>query len=147
MKSSSILIAGALFLGIGGLVQIALELLAYFAAVGPYVGIFGNSPYTIGFFEAHGLAVLVSVALARGARAPTAGWHAFAAGVHTLLGSANVMFWPSFVTFDMVTPGIVATVLHAVLVVLNGRAVWMLRAQVSRAHGRRHPRSRLVGVS
>ena len=43
-------------------------------------------------------------------------WHVLAAAVHTLLGTANVLFWDSFVVFGMVPMGIAATVVHFVLV-------------------------------
>src|SRR3712207_6550220 len=127
MRSSIVLAGGALFLGSAGAIQVALEALAYFAGVGPYARVFGGSPYTIGFIEAHVLAVLIAGALARAARAPTTGSHVFAAGVHLLLGSANVLFWPAFVTFGIAAQGAVVTGLHGAFVLLNARAAWTRR--------------------
>jgi hypothetical protein len=43
-------------------------------------------------------------------------WHVLAAGVHTLLGTANLVFWDSFIVFGMVPMGIAATVVHFVFV-------------------------------
>ena len=43
-------------------------------------------------------------------------WHVLAAAVHTLLGTANLVFWGSFVVFGMVPMGVAATVVHFVLV-------------------------------
>ena len=103
--------------------QVPLEALAYFGNVGPNAAVFGESPYTLGFFEAHALAVVLAAVLARGARAPTAGHHVLAAAVHAVLGAANLLFWPAFAAFGMVPAGVVATGLHAALASLHALAV------------------------
>ena len=56
-----VLIANALYLGLTGFVQMIFELLSHYRGMGPLSGIFTGTPYTIGFFEAHGFAVLTAV--------------------------------------------------------------------------------------
>jgi hypothetical protein len=41
-------------------------------------------------------------------------WHVLGLCVHLLLGSANLLFWPSFVQQGLVPVGIVTTALHFV---------------------------------
>ncbi|MGH9905689.1 MAG: hypothetical protein ACRD8U_08935, partial [Pyrinomonadaceae bacterium] len=57
-----------IFLLIAGSVAILADTLGHFFGVGPLAQTFG-SPYTIGSFEAHGLAVIIAVLLLRGAKA------------------------------------------------------------------------------
>ncbi len=121
-----LLLANGVFLVVVGGVQVAFELLAYFTGAGPYGDVFAESPYAIGWVEAHGLAfgigvLLVTVAARDGRRF----WHAFAAAVHTLLGTANLVFWDSFVVFGLVPMGIAATVVHFALVAAHSGA-WMV---------------------
>ena len=104
--------ASALFLGGAGIVQVALELLGHFARVGPHADTFGGSSYTIGFVEAHALAVLLAMVFWRGARRPARQLHLMAGSTHLLLAGANLLFWSSFATFGLEVPGAVATVLH-----------------------------------
>ena len=94
-----------------------MELLSYYAGAGIYGPIFRSSPYTIGWVETHGLALLIGLLFLRVA-VPDGRhvWSAFAIAVHTLLGTANLVFWGSFVHFNLVTMGIAATVAHALFV-------------------------------
>jgi len=39
-------------------------------------------------------------------------WHTVGLVTHALLGSANLVFWPSFVELNLVPVGVVTTVLH-----------------------------------
>ena len=55
--------ANGVFLVVVGGVQVVFELLAYYAGVGPYGYIFDESPYAIGWVEAHGLAFIIGVLL------------------------------------------------------------------------------------
>lgn len=112
MISTLLLRTSALFLGAAGAVQLALELLAHFGRSGPYADIFGGSGYTIGFVEAHALAVLLAIVFWRSAVLPTRGVHLMAGATHAILGIANLAFWSSFATFGLELPGAVATVLH-----------------------------------
>jgi hypothetical protein len=110
-----VLRADAAFLGVAGLGQGTLELLGYFGA-GPQSGTFHEQPFTIGFFEAHGLAVVIAAVLlwVSTLSRVQAGWHLVAAAVHGFLMAANLTFWDSFETYDMVGPGTAATVAHGV---------------------------------
>lgn len=119
INSKRILVADAVFLGVAGIVQILLEVAGHFAGVGRYAEQFYRSPYTIGFFEAHGLAAVLAIMLLVDGSPTRKFWHRFLLLVHLLLGGANVLFWQSFVAFNFVGPGIVATLLHFVFVGLH----------------------------
>ena len=109
--------ANGVFLVVVGGVQVVFEVLAYYSGVGPYGYIFEESPYAIGWVEAHGLAFIFGVLLLTvAARDGRRFWHGLAAAVHALLGTANLVFWGSFVVFGMVPIGVAATVVHIVLV-------------------------------
>jgi hypothetical protein len=112
-----LLLADGVFRVVVGGVQVVFELLAYYKGVGPYGYIFEESPYAIGWVEAHGLAFIIGVLLLTVAvRDLRRFWHALAALVHTLLGTANLVFWNSFIVFGMVPMGVAATVAHFVFV-------------------------------
>ncbi len=109
--------ANGVFLVVVGGVQVVFEVLAYYSGVGPYGYIFEESPYAIGWVEAHGLAFVFGVTAAhrrRPRRPPVLA--RLGAAVHALLGTANLVFWGSFVVFGMVPIGVAATVVHIVLV-------------------------------
>jgi hypothetical protein len=100
-----------------GVAQVILELLSYYAGVGIYGPLFHNSPYVVGWVEAHGLAALIGIlflAVAASDRGPR--WHLVALCVHLLLATANILFWSGFRAFGMVGAGIVATTSHLLLV-------------------------------
>ncbi len=118
------------FLAVVGAVQVALELLSHYTGGGVYGEIFEGSPHAIGWVENHGLALLIGLLfIAVAARDGRRFWHVFAMAVHLFLGTANVVFWESFVTFDVVTPGVLATAAHGAFVVAHAVS---LRA--SRSH-------------
>jgi hypothetical protein len=119
-----VLKANAIFLMLIGSLQVIFELLSHFKGIGPLADRFIGSPYTIGFFEAHGLAVLMGVLLWRASADPQKFWHSFAVVVHIFLGIANLLFWNSFVQLDFVAPGIVATVLHGMFIVSESYCAW-----------------------
>jgi hypothetical protein len=114
----------AAFLTLIGSLQMVFELLSHFGGLGPLSDRFIESPYTIGFFEAHGLAVLMGLLLWRASAHPEKFWYQFAVVVHILLGGANLLFWNSFVQLDIVLPGIVATVFHGVFIFLEAYCAW-----------------------
>lgn len=119
-----LLLADGVFLVVVGGVQVVFELLAYYKGVGPYGYIFEESPYAIGWVEAHGLAFIIGgLLLTVAARDLRRFWHVLAAAVHTLLGTANLVFWNSFIVFGMVPMGIAATVVHFVLVAAHVAAL------------------------
>jgi hypothetical protein len=122
--NKQIFLLHGLFLALAGSVQLLLEGVGHFGQLGPYATIFGNSPYTIGFVEAHGLALLIGLVLWRAGRmGPTVQDARLGMAVALLLGGANLLFWPSFVTFQMIAPGVVATLLH--LAFLAGYLRWL----------------------
>ena len=123
-----LLLANGVFLIVIGGVQVIFELAAYYAGAGPYGYIFSESPYVLGWVEAHGLAFLIGMLLCLvAARDGRRFWHALAAAVHTLLGAANLLFWHSFVAFGVVAMGIAATVVHVVLVAAHIAALVVSR--------------------
>lgn len=117
LRRTALILDGGFLVLAGGL-QLVLEVAGHFWHAGPYAATFGSSPYTIGFVEAHGLAVLIGLLLFRAAlRESTPFWHGCAAAVHVLLGGANLLFWDSFVTFGLRNAGRAATVLHLLFIV------------------------------
>lgn len=128
----AILVANGLFLVVVGAVQMSFELLGHHFGIGPLAQAFAGSPYTIGFVEAHGLALIFGVLFLRAAagREIEPFWHGTAVVIHLLLGGANLLFWQSFITFDLVPMGIAATAVHAVLVIAQAWAAMI--ASVSR---------------
>ena len=127
-----LLLANGVFLVVVGGVQVVFELLAYYAGAGPYGYIFEESPYAIGWVEAHGLAFIIGVLLLTvAARDGRRFWHVLAAAVHTILGTANLVFWNSFVVFGMVPMGIAATAVHFVLVAAHTGAFVVSRERTS----------------
>jgi hypothetical protein len=112
-----VLLVDGLFLAVVGALQVSFELAGYFAGAGPLGAVFHDSPYTIGWVENHGFALLVGVLFVT--VAGTDGrrfWHRFALAVHVLLGAANVTFWSSFVFFALVPMGVAATAAHVLFV-------------------------------
>jgi hypothetical protein len=106
---------GAFLLLSGGSAMIA-ETVGHFSGSGPMAKMKG-SPYTIGSFEAHGLAVISGVLLSRAAYVPERSlWHQVGRAVHLLLAGSNLLYWSSFRKMDMVRAGIVTTLVHAVFV-------------------------------
>ena len=116
----SILILNALFLGLTGLAQMIFELLSHYRRLGPLGEIFTDSAYTIGFFEAHGFAVLTGwlvfwVVL----QDMKPYWHLYLAGVALLLGGSNLIFWDSFAKVGLVTAGYIATAFHILFFIIQ----------------------------
>jgi hypothetical protein len=117
------LVDGA-FLAVLGVVQLVLELAGH-SGVDMHADAFHNSPYTLGFVEAHGFAVIVALLfLLPARREPRRYWHLTAAFTHLLLGTANLVFWSSFTTFDMVVPGVLSTIAHGLFLLAQSWA-WL----------------------
>lgn len=96
------------------------ELLSHYRGIGPLSTIFTNTPYTIGFFEAHGFAVLTGVLVfAVIIKEMKPYWHLYLAGVGSLLGGSNLLFWDSFAKVGLITVGYVATTLHIIFFTLQ----------------------------
>jgi len=122
--NKTILKLNASFLILIGSLQLMFESLSHFMGAGPLADRFTDSPYTIGFFEAHGLAVLIGILLWRASQSPEKFWHQLAVVVHLLLGGANLLFWNSFVQLDFVLPGIVATIFHGIFIFSEAYCAW-----------------------
>lgn len=97
----------------------AADTAGHFLGIGPLGATLGSA-YTIGGFEAHGLAVIIGLFMLRSGSPPTPRlWHWFGWTVHLLLGAANLIFWKSFEEWDLIVVGVVTTVLHGVFVGLH----------------------------
>ena len=114
-----VLRANALYLGVasfGGL--LAWDVPAIFFGTGTEARVLGPARYAgIGFFEAHGLAFILSVLLWR--RTPSRSWHLVATVAEMLLGSANLLFWEIFSVADVIAVGYGSTALHFLFAALN----------------------------
>jgi hypothetical protein len=123
-----ILRANALFLlaaSTGGLI---MDILGSFFARGPEAAIVAAAPGSgIGFIEAHGLAFILGTLLWRAASVRR--WHLTAAGIHLLLGTANLVFWPFFIATDSLAMGYVTTGFHWLFVVVQTAAAVSARAE------------------
>jgi len=127
-----VMLVNGAFLTMVGATQVTFELLGYFAGAGPYGSVFDASPYTIGWVENHGFALLIGIMfLTVAARDGRRFWHVFALAVHVLLGAANLTFWSSFVFFDVVPMGIAATVGHVLFVLAHSRCLAASRGLAS----------------
>jgi hypothetical protein len=105
-----------IFRAIAGSAAMLTETVGHFVGVGPMAAT-RDSPYTIGGFEAHGLAIIIAVLLLRAAALPDRRlWHAVGWSVHLLLGSANILFWSSFVQQGLLSMGVITTALHLIFV-------------------------------
>jgi hypothetical protein len=120
-----------LFLLVAGGAALLLELLAHFFDLGPQRPVFGGHAWpTLGFVEAHGLAVVLGVVLLRAATAPSPAAHLLATTVHVLLGGANLLFWgDTVVPLGQQTVVAAATGVHLVIAEIQGSyALGPLRA-------------------
>ena len=113
-----ILRANAIFLLVAAAAGFWTDVLGIFFSTGAQARIIGSAPNAgIGFIEAHGLAFIIGILLWHAA--PVRFWHLAAAGVHVLLGTANLVFWPIFIAADALWAGYVTTTLHWAFVVLQ----------------------------
>ena len=113
------------FLVIAGSAALLADTTGHFFGVGPMAEMFG-SPHTVGGFEAHGLAVILGVLLFRAAElADRRLWHTLGLSVHLLLGTANLMFWSSFVQLDVLMVGVVTTAMHIVFGCVQAACLWL----------------------
>ena len=119
-----------IFLVVAGSAALLTETIGHFLGVGPMAETLG-SPYTIGGFEAHGLAIIIGVLLIRAAAlASRRVWHGLGLSVHLLLGSANLLFWSSFLKQDLLAVGIVTTALHMIFVVAQAKCLRRARGRI-----------------
>lgn len=108
------------------------DLAGAFLNSGPMSASLHANPDAIGFFEAHGLALIIAVLLLMHRRAGGAAWNWTAAGVHLLLGAANLMFWPVFAASGLLAMGYATTAMHGLFLLLElGAAFWRTPAILS----------------
>ncbi len=116
------------FLLLAGGAAMIIETVGHFLGVGPFAQTKG-SPYTIGGFEAHGLAIIFAVLFLRAATfSDRFLWHRVGLVVHLLLGGSNLLYWSSFVQLNVIPMGVITTVLHIVFVIAH----WMCLRWTSR---------------
>lgn len=114
-----LLLVNGLVLGAVALVQSMFDLAGHFLNAGPLAEALYQNPDAIAYLEAHGLAFIIALLLLSHRKASGASWNWVAAATHLLLGSANLLFWPSFASYGLETMGVVATGMHAVLFALQ----------------------------
>ncbi|HKR61961.1 MAG TPA: hypothetical protein VJS64_19900 [Pyrinomonadaceae bacterium] len=120
------------FLVIAGTAALLADTAGHFFGVGP-LAMTMNSPYTIGSFEAHGLAVILGFLLLHAVKLIDRQlWHALGLSIHLLLGTANLLFWSSFLQLDVLIVGIVTTALHFIFV--GAQAVCLRREIKEKAY-------------
>ena len=126
-----ILRANALYLGIASIAGLLLlDLRGIVFGSGPEGAILAAAPHAgIGFVEAHGLALILSVLLWRAQ--PVRYAHLTAASVQLLLGISNIAFWQIFVTTDAVPMGVAVTSAHLVFAALQLAAASGPRARAA----------------
>lgn len=119
-----LLLINGLVLGATGLIQSQFDLAGSFLGLGPMGDYLHGNADTVGFFEAHVLAFILAVVILMHRKTESATWNWIAAGIHLLLGSANLMYWQIFVDAGQLPLGIIATSAHALFFVLEfGAAV------------------------
>jgi hypothetical protein len=107
------------FLLLAGGAAMIIETIGHFLGIGPFAQTKG-SPYTIGGFEAHGLAIIFAVLLIRASNLPDRSlWHRVGLVVHLLLGCSNLLYWSSFVQLNVFPMGVITTFLHFVFVIAH----------------------------
>jgi hypothetical protein len=115
---AAILRANAIFLLVASAGGFTSDLVGAFLGRGPVAPIIAGAPHAaIGLVEAHGLAFIIGVLMWRATATRT--WHITAAAVHVLLGTANLVFWQTFIAGDMLIVGYVTTALHWLFVALE----------------------------
>ena len=125
-----ILRANAAFLLAASTGGFAGDVRGIFLGVGPVARVVAEAPHAgIGFIEAHGLAFILGILMWRAE--PSRAWHLTAAAIHTLLGSANLIFWQLFIASDMLMVGYVTTALHGLFVLLQISAAITASHQMS----------------
>jgi hypothetical protein len=129
---TALLLVNGTLLGATALVAALGDLAGAFLDLGPMASSLHGNPQAIGFFEAHGLALILAMLLLVNRRAGGAAWNWVGAFVHLLLGAANLMFWPVFAQAGLVPMGIATTIMHAAFLVLEaGVALWRTPAILS----------------
>jgi hypothetical protein len=110
-----ILRANAIYLGLGAIFGLSMDIAGVFFGMGPQARILHavpvGPPYEgVGYLEAHGLALIFATVLWR--VPPTRGWHLTAMASGILLGTCNLVFWQIFHAAGILAAGYVTTALH-----------------------------------
>jgi hypothetical protein len=127
-----ILRANAVYIGCASAMALIFDILGVFFGTGPQGRILASAPHAaIGFIEAHGLALILSVLLWRAI--PGTSWHLTAFALEVLLGTANLVFWDIFVAAGALALGYVTTSLHWVFAALQCFAAVANRRTVTSA--------------
>ena len=128
--------ANALFLILASSFAFVADLLGRFAGVGPQATVLGLTPHAaVGFVEAHGLALILSVMLWRGMS--TRSWHVTALSIELLLAVANIACWQYFVVSNAVAGGYIVTAVHLGFAAAHAIAVLPPSTAVSGYHLKR----------
>src|SRR5690349_20145524 len=121
----ALLLANGAILGVVALAAALADLAGHFVNLGPMGPQLYENSDAIGFFEAHGLALIAAILLLRNRSAAGPAWNFTAAAVHLVLGGANLLFWPVFAENNLVPMGVATTAMHAVFFALElGVGVW-----------------------
>jgi hypothetical protein len=135
-----VLRANAVWLLVAAPLSLCMDLAAAFFGRGPEAPVVALAPAaSIGFVEAHGLALIFGVLFATAK--PERRWHFTAAAVHLLLGTCNLAFWDLYVVTGTVPMGYITTILHVAFATLQ------LAASQGDARVEREPRTRVVRAS
>jgi hypothetical protein len=115
MKSGvrrTILQVNAIYLGAASCMGlIALDLRGVLLGTGPEARILAVAPdAAVGFFESHGLALILAITLWRAPAVRAS--HVTGAAACALLGTCNLVFWHIFTAIDALMLGYVTTTLH-----------------------------------
>jgi hypothetical protein len=129
-RASTLLLVNGIVLGTIASAQFVMDFAGYFTGLGPMGAALHGNLDTLGFSEAHGLAAGFALLMILRRNDGWAGWSLTAALVHILLGTCNIIFWPSFAAAGVVPVGIIATTIHVIFAALE---LWAYLQRTSRA--------------
>jgi preprotein translocase subunit Sss1 len=103
-----------------GSVMTMQTILGSFKGIGPLKFIYADPLRSVGLFEAYLLAAFSgSILLLLSGRHYQKEWHLLAATIHLILFVTNLLFWKAYALAGIVTIGYVATIAHALFIVLE----------------------------
>ena len=120
-RPATLLLVNGIVLGTIASAQFVMDFVGYFTGLGPTGAALHGNLDTIGFSEAHGLAAGYALLMILRRNEGWRGWNLTASLVHVLLGTCNVIFWPSFEAAGVVPVGIIATAIHVIFAALELR--------------------------
>ena len=119
LSIKSILKLDAWFLIIAGTLAGFADLLSYFKGLGVWGQYFYANPLTVGFFEAHALAIIIGLFFIRTHKTGDFKFNGcIALLTHYVLGTSNLIWFDGFSMVGAETMGIIATIIHFVFVSL-----------------------------